>query len=203
MRMIKTGVTLALLLGVSLANAAGLGKLTVNSSLGQILNAEIDLVSVQSEAGYGKSYLALAAALFLVLERKSHAKIYVIKPMIEIGQKLGYLPGKLEEKMEPYTRYMADLLAKLHRLRPANKLVEEFYYLYLKVIMGIIPRMFRSGPASLKCRDYFIDAIRMFYSTEELSALLSELGFSHISGHSVLGGTVGIHKACKPQPAAG
>ena len=47
MRMIKTGVTLALLLGVSVANAAGLGKLTVNSSLGQILNAEIDLVSVQ------------------------------------------------------------------------------------------------------------------------------------------------------------
>jgi PhoH-like ATPase len=42
--------------------------------------------------------------------------------MIEIGQKLGYLPGKLEEKMEPYTRYMSDLLAKLHRLRPANKL---------------------------------------------------------------------------------
>jgi demethylmenaquinone methyltransferase/2-methoxy-6-polyprenyl-1,4-benzoquinol methylase len=88
-------------------------------------------------------------------------------------------------------------------LRPANKLVEEFYYLYLKVIMGIIPRMFRSGPASLKCRDYFIDAIRMFYSTEELSALLSELGFSHINGYSVLGGTVGIHKARKPQLAAG
>lgn len=47
MRMIRTGVTLALLLGVSVANAAGLGKLTVNSSLGQPLNAEIDLVSVQ------------------------------------------------------------------------------------------------------------------------------------------------------------
>jgi pilus assembly protein FimV len=47
MRIIKTGVALALLLGVSVANAAGLGKLTVNSSLGQALNAEIDLVSVQ------------------------------------------------------------------------------------------------------------------------------------------------------------
>ena len=41
---------------------------------------------------------------------------------IEIGQKLGYLPGKLEEKMEPYARYIADLAAKLHRLRPANKI---------------------------------------------------------------------------------
>src|SRR4029453_10171217 len=47
MRMINSGVALALLLGVSGANAAGLGKLTVNSALGQVLNAEIDLVSVQ------------------------------------------------------------------------------------------------------------------------------------------------------------
>jgi pilus assembly protein FimV len=47
MRMINTGVALAMLLGVSVANAAGLGKLTVSSSLGQVLNAEIDLVSVQ------------------------------------------------------------------------------------------------------------------------------------------------------------
>ncbi len=85
----------------------------------------IDIVSVQSEAGYGKSYLALAAALYLVLERKAYQKIYVIKPTIEIGQKLGYLPGRLEEKMEPYTRYIADLLAKLHRLRPANKVFVE------------------------------------------------------------------------------
>src|SRR5215208_5178650 len=48
MRIIRTGVALALLLGVSAANAAGLGKLTVNSALGQPLNAEIDLVSVQA-----------------------------------------------------------------------------------------------------------------------------------------------------------
>ena len=47
MRIIKTGLALALLLGVSAAYAAGLGKLTINSALGQPLNAEIDLVSVQ------------------------------------------------------------------------------------------------------------------------------------------------------------
>ncbi|MBI5581605.1 MAG: PhoH family protein [Deltaproteobacteria bacterium] len=93
-----------------------------NLAVELMIHPDIQVVSVQSEAGYGKSYLALACALYLVLERKSHQKIYVIKPMIEIGQKLGYLPGKLEEKMEPYTRYIADLLSKLHRLRPANKL---------------------------------------------------------------------------------
>lgn len=87
-------------------------------------------------------------------------------------------------------------------LRPANRLVEEMYCLYLKILMGIIPRLFCSGPASMKCRDYFIQAIRMFYSTEELSALLAELGFSQITGQSVLGGTVGFHKACKPLAGA-
>jgi PhoH-like ATPase len=93
-----------------------------NLAMELMTHPDIHIVSVQSEAGYGKSYLALACALYLALERKSHEKIFVIKPMIEIGQKLGYLPGRLEEKMEPYTRYVADLVAKLHRQRPANKL---------------------------------------------------------------------------------
>src|SRR4029078_1654003 len=48
LNMMRRGAALALLMGASVAvNAAGLGKLTVNSSLGQVLNAEIDLVSVQ------------------------------------------------------------------------------------------------------------------------------------------------------------
>ncbi len=84
---------------------------------------EIPIVSLQSEAGYGKSFLALAAALHLTQQLKAHEKIYVIKPMIEIGKKLGYLPGKLMEKMEPYTRYISDLILKLHQLRPANRIL--------------------------------------------------------------------------------
>ena len=82
----------------------------------------IHIVSLQSEAGYGKSFLALAAALQLVLEKKSHDKIYVVKPMVEIGQPVGYLPGRLEEKMAPYIRYILDLVRKLHKMRPANRL---------------------------------------------------------------------------------
>ena len=93
-----------------------------NLALELMVNAEVDMISVQSAAGYGKSYLALAAALYLMLEQKSHSKIFVVKPMIEIGQKLGYLPGRVDEKMEPYTRYITDLLLKLHKMRPANRL---------------------------------------------------------------------------------
>jgi PhoH-like ATPase len=93
-----------------------------NLTLELMTDPDIDIVSIQSEAGYGKSFLALAAALYLTMERKQHSKIYVVKPMIEIGAKLGYLPGKVEEKMEPYTRYISDLMLKLHKQRPANKL---------------------------------------------------------------------------------
>ncbi|MCU7947166.1 MAG: class I SAM-dependent methyltransferase [Candidatus Thiodiazotropha sp. (ex Cardiolucina cf. quadrata)] len=49
----------------------------------------------------------------------------------------------------------------------------------------------------MACHNYFVDAIRLFYSTEELSRLLSELGFDDVTGRSLLGGTVAIHKACK------
>ncbi len=93
-----------------------------NLALELMKNSDIQIVSIQSEAGYGKSHLALAVALYLTQEKRSHEKIYVIKPMIEIGTKLGYLPGNINEKMEPYTRYITDLTLKLHRQRPANRL---------------------------------------------------------------------------------
>jgi PhoH-like ATPase len=92
-----------------------------NLALEVMQHTEIPICSIQSDAGYGKSFLALATAFFLVLERKTHEKVYLVKPTIEIGQKLGYLPGRVEEKMEPYTRYITDLVLRLHRLRPANR----------------------------------------------------------------------------------
>jgi PhoH-like ATPase len=95
-----------------------------NLALEIMLHPDIDLVSLQSEAGYGKTFLALAAALFLVLERKDNPfrKIYLVKPVWEIGSKMGYLPGDVEEKMLPYVRYIHDLLVKLHEMRPANRI---------------------------------------------------------------------------------
>ena len=93
-----------------------------NLALELMTDESIHIVSMQSEAGYGKSFLALATALYLLLEKKTYEKIYVVKPMIEIGQKMGYLPGSVEEKMGPYTRYILDLLLKLHKMRPANRI---------------------------------------------------------------------------------
>jgi demethylmenaquinone methyltransferase/2-methoxy-6-polyprenyl-1,4-benzoquinol methylase len=87
-------------------------------------------------------------------------------------------------------------------LRPANKSVEAAYCLYLKACVAIISSAFRSNAAALKCRAYFVDAIRLFYSTAELSLLLAELGFTEVKGTSVLGGTVGFHAARKSQAFA-
>ena len=89
-----------------------------------LLHEHIDLVSLQSEAGYGKTFLALAAALYMTLEQKRFGKIYVLKPLIEIGTKMGYLPGDVNDKMEPYIRYLYGLVTKLHGARPANKIFD-------------------------------------------------------------------------------
>lgn len=90
-----------------------------------LLDEHVDLLTLQSEAGYGKTYLALAAAFYLVLERKRFDKIYVLKPMIEIGEKMGYLPGDIEEKMAPYLGYLRALINKLHALRPMDRIFDK------------------------------------------------------------------------------
>ena len=93
-----------------------------NLAMALMQNPDIDLVSIQSEAGFGKTFLALAAGLYLVLEKRFFEKIYVVKPTIEVGAKLGYLPGDIKEKMEPYVKYIFELILKLHAMRPTNKL---------------------------------------------------------------------------------
>jgi len=111
------------------------------------------------------------------------------------------------------TRHLraAQVLAEIHRvlkpggrfyhcdmLRPANRLVEDAYCVYLKACVGLVSWAFRSAPAALACRRYFVDAIRLFYSTEEFSALLRAQGFTQVAGRSVLLGTVAYHRATKP-----
>jgi demethylmenaquinone methyltransferase/2-methoxy-6-polyprenyl-1,4-benzoquinol methylase len=83
-------------------------------------------------------------------------------------------------------------------LRPANRLVERAYYLYLTGCVALVSWAFRSQSAALRCRRYFVDAIRLFYSTDEFSSVLSQLGFHGVAGRSVLLGTVAFHKARKP-----
>jgi len=85
-------------------------------------------------------------------------------------------------------------------LRPTNKIVEKGYYLYLRACLTFTALLFRSGPAAMNCREYFISALKMFYSADEFSQMLYHVGFATVSSKTVLGGTVGFHKAAKAEP---
>jgi demethylmenaquinone methyltransferase/2-methoxy-6-polyprenyl-1,4-benzoquinol methylase len=82
-------------------------------------------------------------------------------------------------------------------LRPASRAVEMLYYAYLRPCLAFTAFLFGSGRAARSCKRYFIDALQMFYSAEELSGLLRELGFEDVAGRTVLGGTVAFHRAAK------
>ena len=82
-------------------------------------------------------------------------------------------------------------------LRPGNRLVEKLYYAYLRGSLTLTAAIFRSGSAALNCRDYFINALSMFYSAEELSQLLTHLGYEKVTSKTLLGGMLGFHKAVK------
>ncbi len=148
-----------------------------NLALELMTHSEIHVVSIQSDAGYGKSFLALAAALYHVLERKTHEKIYMVKPMVEIGQKLGYLPGKVSEKMEPYTRYILDMIMKLHKMRPANRVfidANEIPPHYNPKRFELLPLTFVRG-MNIENAVVIIDEMQNM-SRAECRAVLSRLG---------------------------
>jgi len=83
-------------------------------------------------------------------------------------------------------------------LRPANRTVESLYYSYLRFCLAFTGFVFRSSTAALNCKKYFINALSMFYSADELSALLQELGYTDVSHKSIFGGMIGCHRAAKP-----
>ena len=80
-------------------------------------------------------------------------------------------------------------------LRPANKMVEKAYFAYLTACVSIVAWLFKSNEYSLGCKKYFVDALKMFYSPEEMTQLLFDQGFTSVTSKSLLGGVVGSHKA--------
>ncbi len=85
-------------------------------------------------------------------------------------------------------------------LRPGNPLVEKIYYVYLRMCLAFTGFMFRSGTAALNCKKYFIDALQMFYSADELSQVLRELGYCDVAAKTVFSGMIGHPRAAKPLP---
>ncbi|WP_207309249.1 PhoH family protein [Rhodococcoides fascians] len=83
-------------------------------ALDLLLDESIGIVSLGGKAGTGKSALALTAGLEAVLERRSHRKVVVFRPLYAVGgQELGYLPGSESEKMGPWGQAVFDTLEGL------------------------------------------------------------------------------------------
>lgn len=93
-----------------------------NLAMYLMMNENINLVSIQGKSGFGKTHASLSCAFDQVLQKKKYSKIYFIKPFIEIGAGMGFLPGTLSEKMEPYVSYLRKLIMKLHEIRACNRI---------------------------------------------------------------------------------
>lgn len=83
-------------------------------ALDLLADESVGIVSLGGSAGTGKSVLALAAGLEAVLERRTHRKVIIFRPLFAVGgQELGYLPGSESEKMSPWAAAVTDALESI------------------------------------------------------------------------------------------
>ena len=81
------------------------------------------MVFCTGSAGSGKTFLAVAEALRLVLSHKKN-KIIITRPVVEAGENLGFLPGDLEQKIDPYLRPLRDAMEAIIPAETVRKLSE-------------------------------------------------------------------------------
>ena len=105
----------------------GRGAAVTPKTYGQKLYVEAmdshDIVFVIGPAGTGKSFLAIAHGLALLRERKVE-RLLLVRPAVEAGESLGFLPGDLQEKIDPYIRPLYDALTDLVGAVKTKRLIE-------------------------------------------------------------------------------
>jgi phosphate starvation-inducible PhoH-like protein len=84
---------------------------------------ENDIVISLGPAGTGKSYLAVSVAVTLLMEKKIE-RVILSRPAVEAGEKLGFLPGDMKEKVDPYLRPLYDALYELFGADKIDKKIE-------------------------------------------------------------------------------
>ena len=84
---------------------------------------ENDIVMSLGPAGTGKSFLAVSVAVTLLMEKKIE-RVILSRPAVEAGEKLGFLPGDLKEKVDPYLRPLYDALYELFGADKIDKKIE-------------------------------------------------------------------------------
>lgn len=127
-----------------------------------------DLVFAIGPAGTGKTYLAMAMAL-AELQNRTISRIILTRPAVEAGEKLGFLPGDLLEKVNPYLRPLYDALYDLVELDKASKFIE-------KGLIEIAPIAFMRG-RTLNDSFVILDEAQNTTS-EQMKMFLTRLGFN-------------------------
>ena len=126
-----------------------------------------DLVFGIGPAGTGKTYLAMAMALSF-LQNKLVERIILTRPAVEAGERLGFLPGDIAQKVNPYLRPLYDALFDLSQFEQANRLME-------KGIIEIAPLAFMRG-RTLNSAFIILDEAQNT-TREQMKMILTRQGF--------------------------
>lgn len=119
-------------------------------------------------AGTGKTYLAMAMAV-AALKRHDVSRIVLARPVVEAGESLGFLPGTLQEKLDPYIRPLYDALFDMTDIEKGNALIEQG-------IIEIAPLAFMRGRT---LNDAFVILDEAQNTTpDQMKMFLTRLGFS-------------------------
>ncbi len=126
-----------------------------------------DMVFGIGPAGTGKTYLAVAQAVASLLN-KSVARIVLARPAVEAGEKLGFLPGDLQDKVDPYLRPLYDALYDLLDYEKVSRLLE-------RNAIEVAPLAFMRG-RTLNDAFVIIDEAQNT-TTEQMKMVLTRIGF--------------------------
>jgi phosphate starvation-inducible PhoH-like protein len=126
-----------------------------------------DMVFGIGPAGTGKTYLAVAQAVASLLN-KSVARIVLARPAVEAGEKLGFLPGDLQDKVDPYLRPLYDALYDLLDYEKVSRLLE-------RNAIEVAPIAFMRG-RTLNDAFVIIDEAQNT-TTEQMKMVLTRIGF--------------------------
>ena len=126
-----------------------------------------DIVFGIGPAGTGKTYLAMAQAVSYLLAKRI-SRIILARPAVEAGEKLGFLPGDLQEKVNPYLRPLYDALYDMMDLERVERLIE-------RGTIEVAPLAYMRG-RSLNDSFIVLDEAQNT-STEQMKMFLTRLGF--------------------------
>ncbi len=128
---------------------------------------DVDLSFGVGPAGTGKTYLAVAAAV-RALEREAVRRIILVRPAVEAGERLGFLPGDLAQKVDPYLRPLYDALYEMLGFERVGRLIE-------RQVIEIAPLAYMRGRT---LNESFIILDEAQNATiEQMKMFLTRLGF--------------------------